>query len=278
MHAGAQARWEEEAVAWQALCTDAWAAADTTRGRTAKIEAQREAAERAVGELGRALDATRNEVARLHSVQSGLEAQRLQDTENASAETRWMMVEELEARARESAGIMERTAAEEELAVHREETVQSEASQWEWRQRRLLLEQEIADARRGAGVLRAECAEARDRCHGAVVRLDDTERRLYEASSIPASGEPREPVASQAVVLQPVGERLAEELEQQSRRAGKLEAANQRLQEWRREEAESRWVSIERLRNKVRRYRASCTELRRLTCDSEGGELSMYSR
>eukprot|EP00440_Ansanella_granifera_P047192 gb/GFBE01051113.1/.p1 GENE.gb/GFBE01051113.1/~~gb/GFBE01051113.1/.p1 ORF type:complete len:182 (+),score=37.14 gb/GFBE01051113.1/:1-546(+) len=142
----AQIRWEGEALAWQALCADAKEAARALSDEASVSEEQRIALERETCLLRASLEDTEAEVARLHAVQSTLEARRLHTAQRAAEE-----IHELE-----------QAAAGELPKVARPSRDLSE---------------ELVAAKQQVQTLRLECAAERELCREAVARLAATERR-----------------------------------------------------------------------------------------------------
>mmetsp|Transcript_66092 Transcript_66092/g.119011 ORF Transcript_66092/g.119011 Transcript_66092/m.119011 type:complete len:236 (+) Transcript_66092:129-836(+) len=147
VHSNARLRWEGEEAAWQTLCADAEEASAAACARRAASEARRAAAELQVRDLRASLQDTENEVARLHSVQSALEAKRLQTAEGA----REAMAEF-------------RSSGEEDA-----EPPQAPGA-------RDMLLQDLAAAKLRAEMVRLECIEARELCRQAVTRLSVRQR------------------------------------------------------------------------------------------------------
>ncbi|CAJ1359043.1 unnamed protein product [Effrenium voratum] len=81
-------QWQGEVAAWRAICMDAREAGERSTRRTAANEAQRSALDREIQQLRASLQDAEGEVARLHSMSSSLEAERLRATERAREEVR----------------------------------------------------------------------------------------------------------------------------------------------------------------------------------------------
>eukprot|EP00928_Gymnodinium_smaydae_P027939 TRINITY_DN21447_c0_g1_i2.p1 TRINITY_DN21447_c0_g1~~TRINITY_DN21447_c0_g1_i2.p1 ORF type:complete len:462 (-),score=118.70 TRINITY_DN21447_c0_g1_i2:83-1468(-) len=271
-HGVARSRWEEEVGAWEALCEELRSALSTSRSRMLERHSQREAAEREAKSLRSQLQDAADEASRLHGVQSQLMAQGLQDTTSADdavvrrAECQRKAVEQcVAARAATEAVNAELTSALPE-ASHVQALLRSR------RARAMELESWVDAARQELDVLQLECAEERQRTQDVVDRLQGLQRNSEAVGDSAATDDEldvsrgdrwKDRSSARDAGPERVAD-LAAKLEAQAARRRRLCAENQRLRDARKEEGRRCSETVERLRCKVHRYRAGCTELREL--------------
>lgn len=275
----AASNWEDEVVAWSALCGDLKKAALESRVRATE-RLQRGLAVRETATLQERLHAAREEVARLHAMQSSLEAQRLQDGECAEREARVQRAAAADAHAQARLGGEASEAAAAELAATREEEATLRATLHQRRVQHENLKRQAQAAQHDLDEVRRECREERRCCQELVTNL----RNVKSHSS---SGEgcakrtcsPRR--LSQPVSVDSVGgvnfdlpapefAELAKQVEALRGQQRYLAAENQLLRSARQEESRKCRETVERLRGKIHRYRAGCTELQRQLVDGSG--------
>jgi len=156
----------------------------------------------------------------------------------------------------------EAEALEDELTRRQAEAAEEQAELSEAQDRRLALECQLLSVQQGLQSLRTECDEERSLCSQAVGRLSAAERaseRCQEARREHSASPMRLDVPDDKMLVD-----LTEQVEARAHRARELEAESERIRCQRREETERCRDHVERLRAKVRHYRARCAELREL--------------
>jgi len=248
VHDNTWARWREEVAAWRALHNDAQLIVDITQPKIHRLEQQRADSERMLAELTPAIAAVRDEVQQLHSVQSGLEAQSLLDTDRGRAEIQRLEASATQARAVAAVAREERAASEMQLDEQSAEVGRQLLRFAEYENHCMALEQEASTAKAVIEKIRQECIEERRYCSTAVELLDSTTLKRSERACSPIPGSNLVDMTSR--------------LELCMERARTLEADNEAIRKQRQSEAEHCRHAVEHLRAKVRRYRARCDALR----------------
>jgi chromosome segregation ATPase len=249
VHANTWARWQDEVSAWRTLHTDAQLVVDTTQGKIDRLEEQTGDLERTLGELMPSVAAARNEVERLHSIQSSLEAQNLQDTDWAKTEIKRLERASSQAAAEATAVRAERACAEEQLAEQSAEAGRQLFRFGEYQDRCATLEQEASAARAVIEKIRQECIEER-KCCSAAVDL------LHKTNSASRTDRACSPMPESKLVD------LTHALGICMERSRALEAENEAICIQRQQEAEHCRHTVEHLRAKIRRHRTRCDALR----------------
>lgn len=256
------ARWRDEVRSWQGLCADARTADDDARSRATDFDQQRAQAAQEAAELRCKIEAARHEVSEFYSLQSGLEAQRLQDASRLSQEVQHFVNTEAMANAAAALTSTEAEAIEEQLAQRQAEAAQEQAELIAEQDHCVALECQLLAVHQSLQFLRSECEEERSHCSQAVSNLHAVEQaaeQFHNASFEYTSTPMRLDVPDNGALTD-----LAEQVEARAHRARELEAESERIRCQRREETERCRDHVERLRAKVRHYRARCAELRKL--------------
>lgn len=254
VHDNTWARWRDEVSAWRALQNDAQLIVDSTQPKIHRLETQRADSEIALAELTPTLVAVLDEVERLHSVQSGLEMQSLQDTDWGKAEIERLEASAAQARSVAAVAREERAASEQQLDEQSAEVGRQLSRFAEYESRRMALEQEASTAKAVIKKIRQECIEERRYCSTAVELLHSTNSHHGSRADRACSPIPRSNLVD-----------MTSRLELCMERARSLEADNEAIRKQRQSEAEHCRHVVEHLRAKVCRYRARCEALRHLS-------------
>lgn len=168
--------WEDEVLAWRTLCEDTQSAVSAACKRAGEYEATRGVSDAARDELHAGLHAARAELQELHSVQSAVEAQRLQDARDEAREAQHFQRQH-DAIDQQITGLNSTIAAlAEGLNFKRSQLLDVERSIDEEREMQARLEKEMAEARAHMLALRAECDDQRHACNQLVRSLGAAER------------------------------------------------------------------------------------------------------
>lgn len=250
----AWARWRDEVAAWRTLHNDAQHVVDTSVAKIDDLEQKRVVFEEALEKLPECIEATCAEVERLHSVQSNIEAQSLQDEDWAREEVKRLDDAAARASVEAAAAREKRGTAERQLDEQTDEAARQLSRLQEYQTYCADSVKEISVARQVITEVRQECIEERRCCSNAVDLLHEAEQRCILRCSRGTS-----PIPNSTLVD------LTSQLELCMQRARTLEADNEAIRSQRRREAEHCRDAVKHLRARVHRYRARCDELRNLS-------------
>lgn len=174
--------WEDELVAWRALCDDAQREVSTACRRAADFRAARSEAEGTRGTMHAGLEAAFAELRHVHSVQSTLEAQRLHDARDESMEAQRLQ-KQCDAIEKQIAVLRDTHATlTEDLQSKNNEIMEVERLNNEARELQARLENEVAETHAKMLALRVECDDQRHACNHLVRLLSAAEQGQQQQS------------------------------------------------------------------------------------------------
>lgn len=244
-------RWRDEVQAWQALHNDVQSATDTLRPETDKLAMKQTQLQKELGNLLQSVAAARVEVTHLHTVQSNVEAQALQDGDMGSRELQRLEAERSKAVALAAASWQEHSMTEEELSRVSHEADHQLERLLAYQDSYAGLEQEACEARRTIGEIRQSCIEERRACISTVELLEQTEAQ---------QNIPRVERGCHSTDLDN-DSLLAKEIRDCMEKACMLEDDNAALRRQREDYAQRCNSAVGSLRARVQAYRQHCEDL-----------------